>query len=83
MGEKKAARLTPEQNEARQAARAAKREKARDARAVAIIASVLAIEQALRKTHSEPEELLLAAGWFLNKAKEAGNAVGTDDTGKA
>lgn len=37
MGEKKAPRLTPEQNEARQAARAEKREQARDVHTLALI----------------------------------------------
>lgn len=41
MGEKKAPRLTPEQNEVRQAARAAKREKAKDERHVALLAVLL------------------------------------------
>jgi len=41
MSEKKAPRLTPEQNEARQASRSEKRERARDARLVAQIAAMI------------------------------------------
>lgn len=83
MGDKLKPKRSPEENEARQAARAAKREKARDARTVAVVAALLSIEQALRKVHAEPEELVLAAGWILSRAKEGDFDLGPDDTGKA
>ena len=47
MGDKREARLTPEENEARQAARAAKRERLRNVSVVTIVAALLKIEAAI------------------------------------
>ncbi len=64
MGEKKTPRLTPEQNEARQAARALKREEAKDARLVAELAIQLYVHD-----RAPGDEVPLAYG-FLARAKE-------------
>jgi hypothetical protein len=63
MGEKKAPRLTPEQNEARQTARAAKRERDRDVRIVALMASVL---------HNGTRYDRIAEAWALLAAAKEG-----------
>jgi hypothetical protein len=47
MGDKREARLPPEENEARQAARAAKRERLRNVSVVTIVAALLKIEAAI------------------------------------
>jgi hypothetical protein len=68
MAEKKAPRLTPEQNEARQAARSAKREKAKDARLLADLAVRLwTTHPRISRT---PEETVAQAAEFLRAAKE-------------
>jgi hypothetical protein len=68
MSEKKAPRLTPEQNEARQANRAAKRERAKDARLLADMAVRLwTTHPRISRT---PEETVKQAAEFLAAAKE-------------
>lgn len=66
MKDKPKPRLTPEQNEARQAARAAKREAAKDARVVAQLAVALFV----LNTDLTPRECVHDARTFLAAAKE-------------
>jgi len=68
VSEKKASRLTTEQNEERQAARSAKRERAKDARLVAQLAVQI---WCTRGTGSERAGAVALAREFLRLAREA------------
>ena len=68
MGEKQTSRLTPEQNDARQAARAEKREQAKDARLVSELAVQLFVHD---KVPNEDMDIAVAVAYgFLARSKE-------------